>query len=41
MDFQSFNLHPRIAESIEAQGFKTPTPIQAKSIPHALEQKIS
>ena len=39
MDFQSFNLHPRITESIKAKGFTTPTPIQEKSIPQALAQK--
>ncbi|MEO8401924.1 MAG: DEAD/DEAH box helicase [Gammaproteobacteria bacterium] len=32
MTFDSFNLHPRIQTNVHSLGYKTPTPIQAKSI---------
>ena len=37
MDFSTFELHPRIEAGVRAQGYDTPTPIQAKAIPPALE----
>ena len=37
MDFSTFELHPRIVAGVRAQGYDTPTPIQAKAIPPALE----
>ena len=37
MDFSTFELHPRIAAGVRAQGYDTPTPIQAQAIPPALE----
>ena len=36
MSFDSFSLHPRILSNIAALGYKTPTPIQAQSIPPIL-----
>ena len=39
MNFDSFNLDARILSGIRAQRFKTPTPIQLKSIPHVLSGK--
>lgn len=37
MDFSTFELHPRIEAGVRAQGYDTPTPIQAQAIPPALE----
>ncbi len=37
MDFSTFELHPRIEAGVRAQGYDTPTPIQAEAIPPALE----
>ena len=39
MNFSDFNLNPEIVKAIELCGYTTPTPIQAKSIPHILEGK--
>ena len=38
-NFLSLNLEPTLIESIAKINFKTPTPIQAKAIPIALEGK--
>ncbi|MBN2058883.1 MAG: DEAD/DEAH box helicase, partial [Deltaproteobacteria bacterium] len=35
-DFKTFDFHPSVAEGIAAAGYKTPTPIQARSIPQVL-----
>lgn len=37
MQFESFNLKQEIIQGIQAAGFTTPTPIQARAIPVALE----
>ena len=37
MSFESFNLHPAIMNGIKSVGYTEPTPIQAQSIPPALE----
>ena len=37
MTFESFNLHKCIASRVKALGYTTPTPIQKKAIPWALE----
>ncbi|MFN5914184.1 MAG: DEAD/DEAH box helicase, partial [Chitinophagaceae bacterium] len=37
MDFSSFDFHPTLKESIEASGYKKPTPIQEKAIPVILK----
>ncbi len=37
MTFESFKLHRRIASRVKALGYTTPTPIQEKVIPRALE----
>ncbi len=37
MQFNDFQLHSKVLEGIEAAGFTTPTPIQGKAIPKALE----
>jgi len=37
MTFESFNLHKSIASRVKALGYTTPTPIQKKAIPRALE----
>ena len=37
MDFSSFGLHPCIEAGARAQGYETPTPIQAQAIPPVLE----
>jgi ATP-dependent RNA helicase RhlE len=37
MSFDSIRLHPKIADSVRALGYQTPTPIQAQAIPKALE----
>ena len=37
MDFSSFGLHPRLLAAARAQGYDTPTPIQAQAIPPALD----
>jgi len=33
MNFETFNFHPRVMAGVQAVGYITPTPIQAKSIP--------
>jgi len=38
-DFKSLKLLPPIMEAIEKLGYKIPTPIQAKAIPHLMEGK--
>ena len=38
-DFKSLKLLPSIMEAIEKVGYKTPTPIQAQSIPHLMKGK--
>jgi ATP-dependent RNA helicase RhlE len=38
-DFKSFDLLPSIKVAIAKKGYKTPTPIQAKAIPHLLKGK--
>ena len=35
--FRALNLHPEFLASIEAAGFTTPTPVQAKAIPPGME----
>ena len=37
MSFESFQLHPRIAEGVKALGYVSPTPIQSRSIPPVLQ----
>ncbi len=37
MDFNTFNLHPRVAAGVAAAGFTLPTPIQAQAIPKVLQ----
>ena len=37
MEFQDFDLDPRLQRNLQAQGFETPTPIQEAAIPAALE----
>jgi len=36
MDFNSFNLHPKVAAGVTAAGYDTPTPIQTQAIPKVL-----
>ncbi|GBE32963.1 ATP-dependent RNA helicase RhlE [bacterium BMS3Bbin05] len=36
MDFSAFNLHPRVAAGVTAQGYVNPTPIQAQAIPKVM-----
>ncbi len=36
MDFEVFNLHPSILDSVAALGYETPTPIQQRAIPPIL-----
>ncbi|HUM68682.1 MAG TPA: DEAD/DEAH box helicase, partial [Chloroflexota bacterium] len=38
-DFETFNLHPRIAAGIQSAGYITPTPIQKQAIPPILQGK--
>jgi len=38
MDFNSFNLHPKITAGIVAAGYTLPTPIQTASIPKIMQQ---
>ena len=35
-EWDSFNLHPLILQGLQAQGFASPTPIQAQALPMAL-----
>src|SRR6056297_949380 len=35
--FKDLGLDPKLLAAVEAAGFKTPSPIQAEAIPHALE----
>jgi ATP-dependent RNA helicase RhlE len=37
MDFQTFNLHPRIADGVKRAGYRTPTPIQCQAIPPVMQ----
>jgi ATP-dependent RNA helicase RhlE len=37
VNFEQFNLDPRINAGIKTAGYKTPTPIQQKAIPAILE----
>ncbi len=39
MNFKSFNFHDSVAAGVEATGYKIPTPIQVKAIPHILDKK--
>ena len=39
MDFNSFNLHPKIIAGIAAAGFMQPTPIQAQAIPKIMQKR--
>jgi ATP-dependent RNA helicase RhlE len=39
MDFNSFNLHPKVTAGILDAGFNQPTPIQAQSIPKIMQQR--
>jgi ATP-dependent RNA helicase RhlE len=39
MNFENFNLHPRVLSGIKAQGYSEPTPIQSKAIPYIMEGK--
>lgn len=39
MTFKDFNLHPSLMEGIESMGFKAPTPVQEKVIPHLLSNQ--
>jgi superfamily II DNA/RNA helicase len=39
LDFSSFHFHESLAESLLSSGYKTPTPIQEKTIPLILEGK--
>jgi superfamily II DNA/RNA helicase len=39
MTFTDLNLHPKIMQAIETCGYKTPTQVQAKSIPEILSGK--
>jgi ATP-dependent RNA helicase RhlE len=34
--FADFGLDPKIQKAVSEQGYNTPTPIQAQSIPHVL-----
>ncbi|NOY53641.1 MAG: DEAD/DEAH box helicase [Deltaproteobacteria bacterium] len=37
MDFNVFDLHPKVKAGVTAEGFVTPTPIQAEAIPKVLQ----
>ncbi|OHB24981.1 MAG: RNA helicase [Desulfuromonadaceae bacterium GWC2_58_13] len=39
MDFNRFNLHPKIAAGVVAAGFTQPTPIQAQAIPKIMQHR--
>jgi ATP-dependent RNA helicase RhlE len=39
MDFNSFNLHPKIKAGITAAGYSQPTPIQASAIPTVMQRR--
>ena len=39
MNFDSFNLHPRVAAGVQSAGYTEPTPIQHQAIPHILAGK--
>ena len=36
LNFETFNFHPSVAAGVTAVGYETPTPIQARAIPHVL-----
>ncbi len=37
MNFESFNLHPRVAAGVKQLGYTTPTPIQTQAIPIVMQ----
>jgi ATP-dependent RNA helicase RhlE len=37
LSFETFNFHPMIAAGVDTAGYTTPTPIQARVIPHILK----
>jgi ATP-dependent RNA helicase RhlE len=37
VNFESFNLHPRVAAGLKLLGYAEPTPIQAQAIPHVMQ----
>ena len=37
--FSQLDLHPKLVEALEMMGYETPTPVQAKAIPPALDGK--
>jgi ATP-dependent RNA helicase RhlE len=37
LNFESLQLHPKVAAGVKAQGFTSPTPIQEQAIPHLIE----
>lgn len=37
MNFEDFNLDPRLLKAVHAMGYEEPTPIQQQAIPHVLE----
>jgi len=39
MSFSIFGLCPQILEAVAEQGYKSPTPIQTKAIPAAMQGK--
>lgn len=39
MDFQSFELHPRVAAGVAAAKYRQPTPIQTKAIPLVMQEQ--
>ncbi|MEZ4652895.1 MAG: DEAD/DEAH box helicase [Candidatus Eisenbacteria bacterium] len=39
MSFESMGLSPEILQAVKELGYETPSPIQLKSIPHAMTGK--
>jgi ATP-dependent RNA helicase RhlE len=39
MTFDELKLHPTLLQAVKAEGYTTPTPIQAQAIPHVLAQR--
>jgi hypothetical protein len=37
MDFRNFNFKPQVSAGVEAAGYQSPTPIQARAIPPVME----
>lgn len=35
--FKELDLHPQVLKALDAQGYETPTPIQAQAIPHLMQ----